>query len=108
MSETKIETHQQDCPLCKSPATYIIKGYGSHKLFTCPICINFVIRDDAEIILTSKHPPSEEYLKSLSEKSAKEPQDKVAVIIKTEWAKVSETATTCELRLLDELISNWS
>jgi hypothetical protein len=42
------DVHEQDCPLCETPAKYVLHNFEADKHFRCAICKDFVITSAAE------------------------------------------------------------
>ena len=63
-----MEYQEQNCPLCENIARYTSVDSGKRKIFSCNICKDFVITDNAERRLKNN---SDERRSQLSDKCAK-------------------------------------
>jgi hypothetical protein len=74
--------HRQQCPLCGEPAPFVYESGGTEKHFHCARCVEFVISNSAESMLTCVHRAQARRYTALSRE-----RDRVGKVLKidTRW-----------------------
>ena len=62
------DTHNQNCPLCSTPAEYQLIDYDKRKHFRCSTCVEFVITQRAEALLSKAIPQWREKYSAMAKK----------------------------------------